>query len=1359
MIIRSPEPEVKILVDRDHIKTSFEEWARPGHFSRTIAKGPETTTWIWNLHADAHDFDSHTSDLEEISRKCAFRSTLHHLPLAEWHLWRASGITSELQLYCTAIGALIFAALMLFAGWFHYHKAAPKLAWFQDVESMLNHHLAGLLGLGSLSWAGHQVHVSLPINQFLNAGVDPKEIPLPHEFILNRDLLAQLYPSFAEGATPFFTLNWSKYADFLTFPGHMYRTNWGIGHGLKDILEAHKGPFTGQGHKGLYEILTTSWHAQLSLNLAMLFNHCCSSPYVCHAPYPYLATDYGTQLSLFTHHMWIGGFLIVGAAAHAAIFMVRDYDPTTRYNDLLDRVLRHRDAIISHLNWACIFLGFHSFGLYIHNDTMSALGRPQDMFSDTAIQLQPVFAQWIQNTHALAPGATAPGATASTIAVGGKVALLPIPLGTADFLVHHIHAFTIHVTVLILLKGVLFARSSRLIPDKANLGFRFPCDGPGRGGTCQVSAWDHVFLGLFWMYNAISVVIFHFSWKMQSDVWGSISDQGVVTHITGGNFAQSSITINGWLRDFLWAQASQVIHGRGYWQELIESIVWAHNKLKVAPATQPRALSIVQGRAVGVTHYLLGGIATTWAFFLARIIAEDLKGIMALRFPRFSQGLAQDPTTRRIWFGIATAHDFESHDDITEERLYQNIFASHFGQLAIIFLWTSGNLFHVAWQGNFESWVQDPLHTYCSCNLGSSFWSTGCRSFYSGGALGPVNIAYSGVYQWWYTIGLRTNEDLYTGALFLLFISAISLIAGWLHLQPKWKPSVSWFKNAESRLNHHLSGLFGVSSLAWTGHLVHVAIPASRGEYVRWNNFLDVLPHPQGLGPLFTGQWNVYAQNPDSSSHLFGTSQGAGTAILTLLGGFHPQTQSLWLTDMAHHHLAIAFLFLIAGHMYRTNFGIGHSMKDLLDAHIPPGGRLGRGHKGLYDTINNSIHFQLGLALASLGVITSLVAQHMYSLPAYAFIAQDFTTQAALYTHHQYIAGFIMTGAFAHGAIFFIRDYNPEQNEDNVLARMLEHKEAIISHLSWASLFLGFHTLGLYVHNDVMLAFGTPEKQILIEPIFAQWIQSAHGKTSYGFDILLSSTNGPAFNAGRSIWLPGWLNAINENSNSLFLTIGPGDFLVHHAIALGLHTTTLILVKGALDARGSKLMPDKKDFGYSFPCDGPGRGGTCDISAWDAFYLAVFWMLNTIGWVTFYWHWKHITLWQGNVSQFNESSTYLMGWLRDYLWLNSSQLINGYNPFGMNSLSVWAWMFLFGHLVWATGFMFLISWRGYWQELIETLAWAHERTPLANLIRWRDKPVALSIVQARLVGLAHFSVGYIFTYAAFLIASTSGKFG
>ncbi|MUL39511.1 photosystem I core protein PsaA [Gloeocapsopsis dulcis] len=750
MTMSPPEREEKkarVIVDNDPVPTSFERWGQPGHFDRTLAKGPKTTTWIWNLHALAHDFDTHTSDLEDISRKI-FAAHFGQLAVIflwlsgmEFHgarfsnyeawlsdpvgikpsaqvvwpivgqdilnadvgggfhgiqitsglfqVWRGAGFTNSFQLYCTAIGGLVAAALMLFAGWFHYHKRAPKLEWFQNAESMLNHHLAGLLGLGCLSWAGHQIHVALPVNKLLDAGVAPKDIPLPQEFILNNSLMAELYPSFAKGLTPFWTLNWGQYADFLTFKGglnpvtgglwlsdtahhhlalavlfivagHMYRTNWGIGHSIKEILENHKGPFTGDGHKGLYENLTTSWHAQLGVNLAMLgsltiivAHHMYAMP-----PYPYLATDYATALSIFTHHMWIGGFLIVGGAAHSTIFMVRDYDPAVNQNNVLDRVIRHRDAIISHLNWVCMFLGFHSFGLYIHNDTMQALGRPQDMFSDTAIQLQPVFAQFVQNIHTLAPGSTAPNALepvsyafgGGVVAVGGKIAMMPIALGTADFMIHHIHAFQIHVTVLILLKGFLFARNSRLVPDKASLGFRFPCDGPGRGGTCQVSGWDHVFLGLFWMFNTIAIAVYHFSWKMQSDVWGTIDADGNIAHITGGNFAMSANTINGWLRDFQWAQAAQVIQsygtalsaygllflgahfvwafslmflfsGRGYWQELIESIVWAHNKLKVAPSIQPRALSIIQGRAVGVTHFLLGAIVTIWAFFEARIIS------------------------------------------------------------------------------------------------------------------------------------------------------------------------------------------------------------------------------------------------------------------------------------------------------------------------------------------------------------------------------------------------------------------------------------------------------------------------------------------------------------------------------------------------------------------------------------------------------------------------------------------------------------------------------------------------------------------------------------------------------------------
>jgi photosystem I P700 chlorophyll a apoprotein A1 len=182
MTISPPEPgrKVRVEVDNDPVETSFEKWAKPGHFDRTLARGPQTTTWIWNLHADAHDFDSHTSDLEDISRKI-FSAHFGHLavifiwlsgmyfhgakfsnyeawltnpvgikPSAQvvwpifgqeilnadvgggfngiqitsglFQMWRANGITNSFQLYCTAIGALVMAGLMLFAGWFHYHK-------------------------------------------------------------------------------------------------------------------------------------------------------------------------------------------------------------------------------------------------------------------------------------------------------------------------------------------------------------------------------------------------------------------------------------------------------------------------------------------------------------------------------------------------------------------------------------------------------------------------------------------------------------------------------------------------------------------------------------------------------------------------------------------------------------------------------------------------------------------------------------------------------------------------------------------------------------------------------------------------------------------------------------------------------------------------------------------------------------------------------------------------------------------------------------------------------------------------------------------------------------------------------------
>ena len=84
--------------------------------------------------------------------------------------------------------------------------------------------------------------------------------------------------------------------------------------------------------------------------------------------------------------------------------------------------------------------------------------------------------------------------------------------------VSHIHALTFHIRLSVMIKGILYAKGSRLVSSKYELGVIFPCDRPGRGRTCQTSSFDHLYLAIFWIYNSFSIAIFHYSWKQQSDV-------------------------------------------------------------------------------------------------------------------------------------------------------------------------------------------------------------------------------------------------------------------------------------------------------------------------------------------------------------------------------------------------------------------------------------------------------------------------------------------------------------------------------------------------------------------------------------------------------------------------------------------------------------------------------------------------------------------------------------------------------------------------------------------------------------------------------------------------------------------------
>ena len=724
------------------------------HFSKALSKGPKTTTWIWNLHSDAHDFhiqhlafvavSSNTSQQNNrftrraavlrlvavcssgmISsmniKRSAFSSNLahlslvffwitgmhfhgayfsnydiwlkdpkHYLPSAHlvWSLigqhilnsdignyfqgihitsgifsiWRGGGLFTQIHLKYGCTTSLLGTIISLAASYFRMScffitRFADSSGFYKKFKSILPHHLSVLFGLSSISWSGHQIHICVPPNRLLDSGIDPVVIPCP------QDLLFKDF-NWGTGCGWAFGL-WLQLALLSDISGHhfylgiVFITSGLSAYGYFTLGNGVRvGVALGQG--STKAVIINSWDAQLSMNLGIAASLSIAFAHHIYAIpiYPYCASDYPTVLCLFYHHMWVAALFTVGAAAHASIFIIGDWANLTSLTitswACIGKVLNHRDVIIGHLIWATLALGLHSFGVYIHNDTLQALGRREDIFKDNSIQLKPLFAK-DRITHETMYHYNL-SSDIKIYVVDKKVPNMSHEMGRADFIVTHIHAFTIHVALLILSKGILYARNSRLVSDKFQLGFRYPCDGPGRGGTCQISPWDHIYLAVFWMYNSVSVVLFHYFWKMQSDVWCSITNlrasskpPAIITHICSGDFSVNSSTINGWLRNFLWSEAAQVIQsygtnisgygfifisghfiwafslmflysGRGYWQELIESILWGHHKLKIMPHIQPRALSISQGRAVGFIHYTLGGVGCTWAFFISRMV-------------------------------------------------------------------------------------------------------------------------------------------------------------------------------------------------------------------------------------------------------------------------------------------------------------------------------------------------------------------------------------------------------------------------------------------------------------------------------------------------------------------------------------------------------------------------------------------------------------------------------------------------------------------------------------------------------------------------------------------------------------------
>lgn len=243
-------------------------WTSPGSYNTSLVKGSTYTTWIWNLHADAHDFDTtiviagnkrkvFSSNMTHVSVVLAWLSGMHYhgayfsnysvwlkdpyhsLPTAQtvwsiveqesllsdtggysqgiyitsglFSLWRRAGILHLTQLKVITIVSGVIACTLIASSYLHMNYLVYATGSMNyKLKVISGSHMASLLGIGSILWTGHLMHVSIPSNRLLEIGIDPTMIPSPISLITS-NAMRSLYPQYGRSIYPEFS--WSIPSD------------------------------------------------------------------------------------------------------------------------------------------------------------------------------------------------------------------------------------------------------------------------------------------------------------------------------------------------------------------------------------------------------------------------------------------------------------------------------------------------------------------------------------------------------------------------------------------------------------------------------------------------------------------------------------------------------------------------------------------------------------------------------------------------------------------------------------------------------------------------------------------------------------------------------------------------------------------------------------------------------------------------------------------------------------------------------------------------------------------------------------------------------------------------------------------
>lgn len=232
-------------------------------------------------------------------------------------------------------------------------------------------------------------------------------------------------------------------------------------------------------------------------------------------------------------------------------------------------------------------------------------------------------------------------------------------------------------------------------------------------------------------------------------------------------------------------------------------------------------------------------------------------------------------------------------------------------------------------------------------------------------------------------------------------------------------------------MNYYLVGLLGLGCLFWVGYQIYV--------FLFINKLLDFGVVLEDIFLFYEFLFNkslmveLYFSFVKGLIFFFILNWGEYVDFFIFKGGLNFVIGGLWLFDIVYYYLVLVVLFIVVGYMYWINWGIGYSMKEILEVYKDFFLIGGEGYKGLYEILIIFWYVQLVINLVMLGFISIIVVYYMYVMLLYFYIVIDYLIQLFLFIYYMWIGGFLIVGVGVYGVIFMVWDYDLVKNVNNVL--------------------------------------------------------------------------------------------------------------------------------------------------------------------------------------------------------------------------------------------------------------------------------------------------------------------------------------